>query len=173
MPPSREAWAAAFAAQSRSDWQVYNLLSDDTRVPGCHELHYLQMACEKIAKAYRSRDPRANLEEICTKHVGFANFIGSLLASPSFRVAYRGREAQLRELSRRASVLAREIEKLAPAVDRIASPENAEYPWQSGEDVMTPCKYSFPRLSLLTTAGGRHFLKLVARAIEEFESAAI
>jgi len=85
--------------------------------------------------------------------------------------AYRGRAAQLREVTRLARALAREIEKLAPAVDRAGSPENAEYPWESGDEVISPCGYSYPRLSLLTRPGGRTFLKLVTRAIQEFETA--
>ena len=169
MPPSREVWASAFALQSRSDWQVFDRLAADPRISTCHELHYLQMACEKIAKAYRCRDTAASLEELLTKHVGFTKFMGSFLASPSIKDAYRGRDAQRREVAKLARVLAREIERLAPAVDRVISPENAEYPWQSGENVIAPCLYDYPRLSLLTSAGGRTFLKLVARAIEEFE----
>ena len=169
MPPSREVWASAFALQSRSDWQVFDRLAADSRISACHELHYLQMACEKIAKAYRCRDTAANLEELLTQHVGFTKFMGSFLASPSIKDAYRGRDAQRREVAKLARVLAREIEKLAPAVDRVTSPENAEYPWESGENVIAPCLYDYPRLSLLTSAGGRTFLKLVARAIEEFE----
>lgn len=170
MPPSREAWAAAFAAQSRSDWQVYDHLAAEPEIPACHHLHYLQMACEKIAKAYRCRDRSVNLEELLKRHVGFAKFMGSFLASPSMKEAYRGRVAQLREVARLARALSREIEKLAPAVDRSASPENAEYPWDSGEEVISPCQYSYPRLSLLTSPGGRTLLKLVARAIQEFDS---
>lgn len=34
--------------------------------------------------------------------------------------------------------LAREIEKLAPATDRLAFPENAEYPWERGDKVFVP-----------------------------------
>jgi hypothetical protein len=169
MPASREAWAAAFAVQSRSDWQVYGKLSADPWVPACHELHYLQMACEKIAKAYRCRDTAANLEELLKKHVGFAKFIGSFLASPSIKEAYRGRDAQLREVSRFSRALAREIEKLAPAVDRAGPPENSEYPWETGEGVISSCQYSYPRLSLLTSAGGRTLLKILARAIQDFQ----
>lgn len=170
MPPSRDAWASAFAAQSRSDWQVYDHLAAEPDLPVCHQLHYLQMACEKIAKAYRCRDKSVNLEELLKRHVGFAKFIGSFLASPSMKEAYRGRAAQLREVARLTRALSREIEKLAPAVDRTASPENAEYPWDSGEEVISPCQYSYPRLSLLTSPGGRILLKLVARAIQEFET---
>jgi hypothetical protein len=170
MPPSRDAWASAFAAQSRSDWRVYDRLAGELEIPACHELHYLQMACEKIAKAYRCRDTDANLDEFLTRHVGFAKFMGSFLASPSIKEAYRGRDAQLQEVAKLARALAREIEKLAPSVDRAASPENAEYPWETGGVVIAPCQYGYPRLSLLTSAGGRTLLKLVTRAIQEFET---
>jgi len=129
------------------------------------------MACEKIAKAYRCRDTAANLDELLKRHVGFAKFIGSFLASPSIKEAYKGRDAQLREVAKLARALAREIEKLAPAIDRVGSPENVEYPWQSGENIVAPCQYDYPQLSLLMTPGGRTFLKLVVRAIEEFDPA--
>jgi len=150
----------------------FDRLVAETHLPACHQLHYLQMACEKIAKAYRCRDTSVDLKELLKRHVGFAKFMGSFLASPSIQSAYRGRDAQLREVAKLARALAREIEKLAPAVDRAGSPENAEYPWESGEDVISPVQYSYPRLSLLTSAGGRTLLKLVARAIREFEPTA-
>jgi hypothetical protein len=169
-PPSRDAWASAFALQSRSDWRVYDRLAAEPQISACHELHYLQMACEKISKAYRCRDTAANLEELLTRHVGFTKFMGSFLASPSIKEAYRGRDAQRLEVAKLARALAREIEKLAPAIDRAGSPENAEYPWQSGENIVVPCQYDYPQLSLLMSPGGRTFLKLVARAIEKFEA---
>lgn len=171
MSSSRMAWAAAFAEQGRSDWQVYDLLAKNPRLADCHELHYLQMACEKIAKAYRCRDTTTKLEDLLTRHVGLAKFVETFLSSPATRRAYRGRGAQLQQLSRLARTLAKEIERLAPAVDRAGSPENAEYPWESEGEVISPCQYSFPRLSLLTTAGGRSFLKLMSRAIQEFGTA--
>src|SRR5882724_6463098 len=52
----RRAFAQAFIAQARSDWLVYRVLTESAEVPLCHRLHYLQMACEKLAKAYRLRD---------------------------------------------------------------------------------------------------------------------
>jgi hypothetical protein len=130
------------------------------------------MACEKIAKAYRCRDTAADLDELLKRHVGFGKFMGSFLASPSIQEAYRGRDAQRRQLTRIARHLAREIEKLAPSVDREESPENAEYPWASGEEVVVPCEYGYPSLSLLTGPGGRTLLSLVARAIRDFEATA-
>ena len=50
--PSRTDWALAYARQGHSDFAIYQLLAL-RGVAVCHPLHYLQMACEKIAKAYR------------------------------------------------------------------------------------------------------------------------
>jgi hypothetical protein len=57
MSEPRRRWADAFLRQARSDLAVYHLLSgrSERDIPRCHALHYLQMACEKIAKAYRIR----------------------------------------------------------------------------------------------------------------------
>ncbi|MES1242796.1 MAG: hypothetical protein ABUT39_14360, partial [Acidobacteriota bacterium] len=120
--------------------------------------------------AYRCLDRSVRLEELLKRHVGFSKFLGSFLASPSIKELYRGRAAQLHEVARIGRALAREIEKLAPSVDRAAAPENAEYPWEVGEVIVSPCLYYYPSLSLLTSPGGRTFLKLVARAIHEFEA---
>lgn len=128
------------------------------------------MACEKIAKAYRCRDTATSLDNLLSRHVGFAKFMSSFLSSPFMEDAYESRTEQRLILARMAKLLAREIEKLAPAVDRSGSPENAEYPWQSGDKVIAPCGYDYPALSLLETPGGRAVLNLVARAIHEFET---
>jgi hypothetical protein len=51
----REAWAKAFLRQGNSDLETFLFLSApaSSKVPTCHRLQFLQMACEKIAKAYR------------------------------------------------------------------------------------------------------------------------
>jgi hypothetical protein len=165
----RRAYASAFISQARSDWHVHRILAKRDDVAVCHRLHYLQMVCEKLAKAYRLRDTNARLDDLVSKHSGFAKFIG-----PYFAVVlkddYRGKDEQLRGLLRRARAIAREVEKLAPAIDRLATPENAEYPWERGEQVMVPCDYGFPSLELLRQPGGRTFLNLIERAIDDFES---
>jgi hypothetical protein len=169
MAPTREAWATAFTAQGRSDWEVYRLLEQRPELPPCHALHYLQMASEKIAKAYRCRDTSASLDELLYAHVGFERFINAFLLSPTIKQEYAGRGSQLREILKTARLLARAIEQLAPAVDRSHAPENAEYPWAQGDEVVAPCTYDYPSLSLLLTPRGRTFLNFLARAIREFE----
>jgi hypothetical protein len=163
----RERFALAFYDQAKSDWDVYNSLAK-LRLARCHELHYLQMACEKLAKAYALRKVDADVDSVTEQHVAFHSFINAYLRSPAVAKAYAGQDARHRELCKTSGTIAREIEKLAPAVDRKAFPENAEYPWERGDTVLTPCKYSFPALSLLEEPGGRAFLRLVAEVVRDY-----
>lgn len=177
MAPSREAWAEAFARQARSDWRVYQHLSGadpryeacSTEVETCHCLHFLQMACEKIAKAYRIRDLDTSFEDLSRHHTGFASFVNAFLSSPTFKNEFRGRAAQLQALKSSMRHLASEIECIAPAINRDARPDNAEYPWQDGDQALVPCDYTFPNLNLRDTPNGRRLLSLVRRALDEFE----
>jgi len=169
MNPPRDVWAKAFAIQARSDFTIYRKLLGESDVAACHRLHYLQMATEKIAKAYRIRDTTTS-EEVLRSHVGFSKFISSFVLSPPLKLEYKGKQAQLRGLLRDAKMLAGAIEKLAPAIAPDQTPQNTEYPWQEGESVIAPCRYSFPNLSMLNESGGRTFLKLIERALRDFEA---
>lgn len=124
------------------------------------------------AKAYRLRDTKASVDELVSKHSGFAKFVGPFFLAV-LKGDYAGRDEQLRGLLSRARAIAREIEKLAPAVDRRASPENVEYPWERDGDVTPPCAFTFPALELLRQAGGRAFLNLVGRALDDFDQLAL
>lgn len=183
MAPSRAAWAEAFAEQARSDWHVYGILAAlaapprpgsetgeaELSVSTCHALHYLQMVCEKIAKAYRLRDTAAHTEALMSGHVGFSSFVRAFLLAPPIQREFRGRVAQFRTIQRTAVSLAQEIERLAPSVDPDARPDNTEYPWADGDTVVVPAKYEFPNLDLLRRPGGRAFLLILERAVRGFE----
>lgn len=163
----RRAFALAFMAQARSDWHAYRVLNE-AHVAMCHRLHYLQMACEKLAKAYRLRDTKAPVDDLVSKHSGFSKFVAPFFMAV-LKDEYSGKDQQLRALVQRARALAREIEKLAPAIDREESPENAEYPWERDGQVTAPCDFAFPSLEPLRQPGGRAFLNLVERALDDFE----
>jgi hypothetical protein len=164
----RKAFAEAFIAQARSDWGVHRLLSEQEGVAVCHPLHYLQMVCEKLAKAYRLRDTKSPVSELVSKHTGFEKFVGAFFAV-ALKDEYRGKDDQLRGLIKRSRALAREIEKLAPAIERVNAPENVEYPWERDDHVTAPCSYTFPSLELQRDAGGRAFLNLIERALNDYE----
>lgn len=148
-------------------------MSGEGSVPFCHQLHYLQMACEKIAKAYRFRDTATREDKLTSSHVALTSFIESLLSSTLVKKDYKGRDAQLTQVRKDIRNIAREIEKLAPAVDKEQSPSNAEYPWESGKHIVIPCQYSYPNLSSLRDENGRHFLKLIKEAILKFDKRTI
>ncbi len=86
------------------------------------------MACEKIAKAYRLGNPVAFTPDDLYSHVVFAKFIAIYLKSTPVRRRYEAQGAKRRQMERYGRLLALEIEKLAPAVDRDQTTENAEYP---------------------------------------------
>jgi hypothetical protein len=62
--------------------------------------------------------------------------------------------------------LAGEIEVLNPAVRRDGHrPDNCEYPWEAGEEVVSPLDWTFHPLRLVTVRGGPTFIKLLKGAI--------
>lgn len=168
LPETKRLLAEAYAAQSQSDFRVYQEFLQDAEE--CHRLHFLQMACEKIAKAYRLKDTPDFPEESLYSHVIFSKFVLNLLKSPQIKRLYKSQNAALQQLERDAKRLSREIEKLAPAVDRERTPANVEYPWIQGQSVFTPCAFSFASLSLLKDQNGREFLKLITMAIKDFSN---
>jgi hypothetical protein len=165
----RAAYAAAFIKQARSDWLVFRALSEPP-IAFCHRLHYLQMACEKLAKAYRLRDTSSPIDELISKHTGFEKFIGAFFLA--IKSEYVGKHKQLETLIRTSRNYAREVEKLAPAIDRVCAPENAEYPWERDGAIVVPCEYTYPGLVFLRERGGFAFLNLIQRALNEYETLA-
>ena len=148
---------AAFYRQARSDWSVFCHFHPLgfrwwTRVrhvwcsavgvwpfsfPPCHELHYLQMCTEKLAKAYYRTDPR-------TGHAAFRRFLTDLPLNFS-AVAPLG-FADIARLTRwegSVSAIVGAIEDLAPQIaDRKGLP-NPEYPWPRGAEIHAPVDYPF------------------------------
>lgn len=164
----RQAWAYAYFQQACSDWVIFLEFNQRRDIPRAQALHYLQMATEKLAKAYRLRDTLTNLEAILTSHVGFPEFFNTFLRSPAMHREFRKRAAQLRRIQRDCGLLARAVEQLAPAVDRVGHPANTEYPWADGDTIVVPIDYTFPSLSLLRGPRGRWFLNFTARAFAEY-----
>jgi hypothetical protein len=101
----RSRYAVAFYRQAQSDWDVYLRLTQMLDVPRCHELHYLQMACEKLAKAYRLRDLDADIDDLATKHTGFMKFINTFLRSPRVLLEYKGKLSAHQAICRSAAAL--------------------------------------------------------------------
>ena len=161
MPTPRE-WSAAFARQAASDLTAYNLLAT-LQVPDCQHLHFLQMACEKLAKAHLiagGADPdslRAHDYTAGTVPVVLRQQLG-ILGDPRAARALHGYIDRLAD----------QIEVLAPAVDRDGKcPENCEYPWVDGLGrVWTPAEFEFTAQQLIDRPQWARVLKLIAEAID-------
>lgn len=165
---TRRQLANAYAEQGRSDFAVYK--EHLQGVEECHRLHFLQMACEKIAKAYRLRDTPSFTEEDLYSHVIFSRFISNLLTSPQIKQRYYGKDATRKHIEKYARGLAQSIERLAPAVDWKGTPSNVEYPWVSGLTAVVPTGYRFAVSEQLAKPDGRNFLNLIEIAITDFSS---
>jgi hypothetical protein len=128
--------------QAKSDHAAFITLRR-AGIHECHMLHYLQMAAEKISKAYLWRSgfppPRS--------HVGLMRFMRALMGR---RRAELGRIATVFEYSRpkdmdawlrQAAPLAYELQNLAPA--EANDGPNPEYPWPHEQPTRCPACYSF------------------------------
>jgi hypothetical protein len=157
------AWARGYARQALADFgRFQDLQASDA--PECHKLQFLQMACEKLAKAYlcgEGTDP-ATLQ---SSHAYIAGTLPVVLRQYATFVGVRG--AKARAVLTLAKHVSREIELLAPAVRRGGGrPDNCEYPWEDAAGTLhVPLDWTFAPSGMLGQPKGRDFLKLVRGAI--------
>lgn len=158
-------WRTAYARQAKSDLDARDVLLRAEQLPACHQLHYLQMACEKLAKAHLiagGTDP-ADLQ---SSHAYVAKRLPIIARQLLAREARRHpRDTWILAAIRK---LARQIELLAPAVDDDGrSPANCEYPWPLPDgNIIAPAHHAFG-LSLLYEKAGTTLLKIMRLAIDE------
>ena len=150
--------------QARSDYAVLLILQREPAGP-CHQLHYLQMTTEKLAKAYLWRDGRPPLS-----HASFVRFLQALVTSRSNADAARiapalgfPRPADLRAWVRQVTPLAHAVEQLAPAL--AGDGPNAEYPWPRDAPAHAPATFEFPVWERLQTRTGRQLFSFLAAAV--------
>ena len=136
----------------------------------CHLLHYLQMATEKLSKAYLWRSGKVPPKT----HTGFVRFLKSLLDR---------RPAELKKIAKslgfgRPEDLDRwvsSVQHLAYALHNIAPAEarngpNPEYPWPHEAPAHSPAGHSFSLwVQLRNTGQGRKLIGFIDRAITTFE----
>ena len=136
----------------------------------CHELHYLQMCTEKLAKAYfPAALPRTAMPPS-------AAFLTDLPSNP--RTAAPLGFADLAGLTRwEGSVrpLVGAVEDLAPQIaDRRGLP-NPEYPWPRGAETHAPADYPFQvevyaLLDAQARSGEPPFLTVLGRMVDTMQS---
>ena len=164
--PTAADWSRAFARQARADLASYQTCCTTPGVPACHRFHFLQMSCEKVAKAHlcaAGSDPA----QVQASHAYTAKVVPLLVRA---QVDLLGPEQakRLRWVADGARPLAREIELLSPSVtDGGTRPANCEYPWVDvGHRLHVPAEEPFPNLAGLDTHLGIVFLKLLRAAID-------
>lgn len=139
-------------------------------VEQCHLLHYLQMATEKLTKAYLWRSGKPPLKS----HKGFRDFFRLVILSQKKDNQKKIAELfqfnsfqSLKSWSYKGLPIVYEIERLAPSLSN--NGPNPEYPWPHDLPEYSPVNFSFPAWSKLTeTAEGRHLMKIIQIAIVEF-----
>ena len=154
--------------QARSDYDIFQLLLSLRSHQPCHPLHYLQMATEKIAKAYfwRSGSPPPK------DHAGFVQFLrflGQIRRNEQERVAnifeYR-RFGDFQAWIRTALPLALELERLSPNLAQEGP--NVEYPWPHKQPQFAPISFAFPFWEKLKSAPGRQLIRVIGIAVNRF-----
>lgn len=132
-------WSTAFARQACSDFEARDRLLLNSDLPQCHQLHYLQMAMEKAAKAHliaAGADPAA----LRGSHAYIAKVVPIIVRDALGRTP-GGNSPWVVDAVR---TLARRIELLAPSVDDGgAVPANCEYPWNEPDGIAVPAEHDF------------------------------
>jgi hypothetical protein len=149
-----------------------NALLRDMSIPPCQQLHFLQMACEKICKAFlcwRGSDPQM----LQSSHAYIATTLPQIVRQQLSRQP-RQVQANSAWITSAIQKLSRQIELLAPSVDSGGRvPANCEYPWEdSRTGVHVPAEHNFA-IDLLYAKAGRILIKAIWASIDELIGGAV
>ena len=183
---------AAFYRQAQSDWSVFRHPHADRsswrsavqRVwcrligvrpfpfPVCHELHYLQMCTEKLAKAYFQTTPSRD------GHAAFRRFLTELLANSNMLTPLGfATTAELTRWQGSVTSIVGAIEDLAPSIADRKNLPNPEYPWPRDAPTVAPVDHPFTtevyiHLDAQALCGEPPFLTILGRMVETMRSSA-
>lgn len=153
--------------QAKSDHETFVLLRREGAVQ-CHSLHYLQMATEKIAKAYfwraGSPPPRSH-----AGFVQFLRFLGQVRARDRQRVANLfsfHRFEDFQAWIRKTLPIAYDLQRLNPQL--AGAGPNLEYPWPHAAPQVAPAIYAFPVWEVLSSGRGRGLMRVIRIAVSQF-----
>lgn len=158
-------WRRAYFTQAQNDYGVFREFKKRADVAMCQKLHYLQMATEKLAKAFLSppsgeRPPRV--------HKALARFLRISKGRPEIRRKL-GYERNYRAYCIYIDSLldlAERIERLAPVggQERL----NPEYPWaEDTGNVVCPARYGFPEFGRQEITDFQHLTDALFRIFSE------
>lgn len=159
----RRPWSTAYAVQACSDFEARDQLLRISKLPQCQQLHLLQMAMEKTAKAHLV-EGGSEPASLRTSHAYIAKVIPVIVRHALARMPGTNTGWVVDAVR----TLARRIELLHPQVDNAGTvPSNCEYPWSDASGrVFAPAKYDFA-LNLHAEKAAVTMIKEVrARAVE-------
>jgi len=155
--------------QAKSDFDIFELMLEQG-VADCHKLHYLQMATEKLAKAFLWKLEAAPAKS----HVGFVKYLKLLVGSAP--KSERERLAQLFSFPNFVSLqswikysicpITYDLERITP--DLANDGPNPEYPWPHINPVETPVNHRFAVWKSLQQSKGRELMRFIGTAIDRF-----
>ena len=157
-------WRIAYAKQALADLNTQEQLATTAKVPESQQLHFLQMACEKLCKAYlcgQGTDPI----DLRKSHAHIERTLPMIARQQFARERHKSDHTWVLQALRK---LARQIELLAPAVnDGGRHPANCEYPWVGPEgQIVVPAEHKFG-CNLLYDRTGRHLFKVLRAAADD------
>lgn len=170
MPLTAEDWADAYLKQAKAEWRVWNDLRNTPGIPECVRLHVLQMSMEKLGKAHRLRQGTTSIEDANKHHVAFEKTVSAILSARAGRIFQGLNPATVRFMKPHLRELARDIERLCPAVDKVNTASNSEYPWESGGQLFVPVDYPYTEITRrLMGTDGMRMMKVIDAIFAEAE----
>jgi hypothetical protein len=138
-------WKEAFFRQASEDYKAFSDFNKKNALL-CHQLHFFQMATEKLAKSFlaynHSMPPKKS-------HYIFVRFLQTCKGRPEIRKRLLFSDARsFAQFIDSLLPLAQKIEELAPSADM--ERPNPEYPWidyKTGQ-ILSPISFNFPEYSL-------------------------
>lgn len=160
-------WVLGYVRQPDADFRAWELYQRHPQAVSaeCHRLLFLQMACEKLCKAYVLKNAIFAPPDVQSSHAFVRKHL-PLILRREIPLSNKNRAAQLNLLMKHLRHLSGEVEVLNPTVNAENRPDNCEYPWQVGDGVLSPLDWAFVPSQLLVTPSGVTFLKAVRGAID-------
>ena len=152
-------WRDALLVQARSNFEMLSFLRLHN-APFCHQLHFLQMATEKLGKGFATAPGGGQPVKV---HRAFVGFIRSVKSSVQLRQACHCGPGQIDAYIAALLPLARQIEDLAPS--NANDGPNPEYPWQGSREIVAPAEYLFTSLEF-DVRGMINMLKFLERCFQ-------
>ncbi|HEY4328783.1 MAG TPA: hypothetical protein VGN88_03535 [Phycisphaerae bacterium] len=137
-------WRSAFLLQARSDNATREAINAQ-RVEYCHQLHYLQMSSEKLAKGFLT--PESSSEPPDLTHAAFVRCLQVMKGRPEIRRLLKFSDAKVfAHYIDSLLPFAEQVQRLAPSFAKEKGP-NPEYPWRLtvADPVTAPVEFDFPQ----------------------------